>query len=91
MTFKELLLTGFRRKLIRPRFLATLGLLLGSGVFLILSSGGQGGFFYAGIFAVLYAMLAPVTTVFHFVPHLHKIRLVYRANDTDFWQLWHYR
>src|SRR6478609_633405 len=60
MSLNELLLTGFRRKFTRPRFLIALALLFLAGIFLIFASGGRGGFFYAGVFSILYAALVPL-------------------------------
>jgi hypothetical protein len=60
MSLAEHLRTGFRRKMLRPRFLAFVVTILGGGVFLLVASGGSGPFFYAGLFLFIYALIVPV-------------------------------
>jgi hypothetical protein len=64
MSLGEHLRTGFRRKLLRPRFLAFVVTILGCGIFLLVASGGSGPFFYAGIFFFIYALIVPVQLYF---------------------------
>lgn len=64
MSRGELLRSGFRRKVLRPRFLFTVAILLACGIFLLVASGGSGPFFYAAIFFLIYALLLPVNLYF---------------------------
>jgi len=60
MSLEESLRTGFRRKMLRSRFLIRLALLLLGGVLLMVASGGRGVFFYFGLFAIGFTLLVPI-------------------------------
>jgi hypothetical protein len=64
MSLGEHLRTGFRRKVLRPRFLLFVATIIGCGIFLVVASGGSGPFFYAGIFFLMYGPLLPVQLYF---------------------------
>jgi hypothetical protein len=57
MTLSEHLRTGFRRKILRPRFLGRLGLILGCGVFLAACGGAWS---YVGTIFIAFAILLPI-------------------------------
>jgi hypothetical protein len=56
----ELLFTGFRRKLLRPRFLLKLALLAACGIFLLSASNKDEVFFFVGLASILLAAIAPL-------------------------------
>ena len=58
MQFDEVVRTGFRRKLLRPRFLRSIAILLVIGVVLLVVGGRSA---YVGMFCIAYAVLAPLT------------------------------
>lgn len=56
----ELLFTGFRRKLLRPRFLIKLALSAACGIFLLSASNKDEIFFFVGLASIFLAALAPL-------------------------------
>ena len=64
MSLDEQLRTALRRKLLRPRFLGGMVAVMCGGTFLLIGSGGQGPFFYAGVCFVIYPFFAPVLQYF---------------------------
>jgi hypothetical protein len=61
MQFEEVVRTGFRRKLLRPRFLTSIAIIFVVGVVLLIAGDSA---VYVGIFCLAYAVFAPLQLYF---------------------------